>query len=600
MKWFFSLILIFIYSTTFAGGWPISGVNYTRQRTITIDAAQVSDADTADFTNFPVAIVLTDDKYLGEVCQTDGDDVVFSVNGTTKLDHEVEKFFHYARDNFTSSNSDGFVDNAAVDVFAGDVVNAVFWVEVPTLDYDDDTTVTMYYGDDDGLAAAQEDENGTWDANYMAVYHFGETSGDTLHDSADFDDDGTTHDGTYTDYYHPTYKSEDFVSITDWTQDTCSGCTIEVSPAGSIHMVDPVTGSGWQHATNWMQYSYGGLSDEFTVTLTNLTLTNLPDSSQIDLFGDGMLDGQMEANAGYSVIEIGFEMAITGGYRRNPIFFLDDAAGAADVGEIWVAKDGATLARFERIYSGDLDIGGTASTFIFEYYDEEGQMFVSIKKDGGYIVGASGAGIPVGYTTKDSTQGKIELIAKGSAETNDYAEWYLEEFEITKEPHWVEGVDMDTSKIGGALCFYGGNATRGQSSGVTIPDHDDLDFTDVESLTIELWFTQQVDNDSMLIGKYGTGGYYYSRTSANPEYVYMFLQDNALLTLNGSTDIMNGFNFDWHYLAATKNISTGDAFSYLNGAQDDTVNDASVTTLANNGVLTIGGDIVGNRRYLFG
>lgn len=126
------------------------------RQSIVIDADDV--AGTADFTNFPALISFTDTDLRdtgnsGHVGQADGGDILFTNASGTKLDHELEKY----------TNTSGAV---------------VAWVEIDTLDYDNDTTIYVYYGN--ASVADQENPTGVWDSNYKMVHHLEEgTSGAT-------------------------------------------------------------------------------------------------------------------------------------------------------------------------------------------------------------------------------------------------------------------------------------------------------------------------------------------------------------------------------------------------------------------------------------
>lgn len=133
---------------------------YGYKATITIDADQVS--GTGDLASFPFPVFGTYDgtggepdlrhtTHGGKVTSTSGYDIIFTSDaaGTTQLDHEIEFYTH----------DTGYV---------------LFWVEVPTLDGDADTVIYMWYGDS-GVTTSQEDINGTWDANYLGVWHMSES-----------------------------------------------------------------------------------------------------------------------------------------------------------------------------------------------------------------------------------------------------------------------------------------------------------------------------------------------------------------------------------------------------------------------------------------
>ena len=107
-----SLLLPFPFASAapFDEGWQY-------RKEITIDATKV----TANLTNFPVLIAITDTN-LASDAQPDGDDILFTgADGATQLDHEIESY--------TDSTGD-----------------LVTWVEVPSLSSSTDTIIYMYYG----------------------------------------------------------------------------------------------------------------------------------------------------------------------------------------------------------------------------------------------------------------------------------------------------------------------------------------------------------------------------------------------------------------------------------------------------------------------
>jgi len=72
----------------------------------------------------------------------------FSADGTVQLDHEIELY----------SASDGEV---------------VMWVRIPSLDYNDNTTIYMFYGNSD-VSTSQENATGVWDPDFVMVHHMAE------------------------------------------------------------------------------------------------------------------------------------------------------------------------------------------------------------------------------------------------------------------------------------------------------------------------------------------------------------------------------------------------------------------------------------------
>ncbi len=145
-----------------AAWYSTSGTWQFRKR-ITIDHTKVP---TADKSNFPVLISLTDPAL--QQAQSSGNDILFtSVNGTTKLNHEIKTF----------TQSTG---------------NLIAWVQVPTLATATDTVLYMYYGNP--TATSQQAANNTWNDGgsnyYKAVWHMTETSGN-VSDSTSNSNTGT-------------------------------------------------------------------------------------------------------------------------------------------------------------------------------------------------------------------------------------------------------------------------------------------------------------------------------------------------------------------------------------------------------------------------
>lgn len=146
--------------------------NWAYRKPVTIDADQVSGS--SNLTNFPVLVSLTDVNLKstsngGKVAQTNGGDIVFTNSAGTKLDHEIESY----------TPTTGAL---------------VAWVEVPTLDYNDDTTLYMYYGNDAG-GLSESNAAGVWATDdYAGVWHLGDgdsTASNYYQDSTSNGNDGT-------------------------------------------------------------------------------------------------------------------------------------------------------------------------------------------------------------------------------------------------------------------------------------------------------------------------------------------------------------------------------------------------------------------------
>ena len=158
-----------MYFNSLPATWYDSG--WSSRKMLTIDSTQVDD----NLTNFPVLVSLTDSDLIGNV-QADGGDLLFTTsNGTTKLDHEIEKIVPAT----------------------GQIVA---WVELDSVSSTVDTDFYMYYDNPGG--ADEWNITGTWDSNYVGVWHLDESGDGTLYefgDSTANNNDGTGGKG-YVDY----------------------------------------------------------------------------------------------------------------------------------------------------------------------------------------------------------------------------------------------------------------------------------------------------------------------------------------------------------------------------------------------------------------
>jgi len=117
--------------------------------------------------NFPVRVHIVGDLDLESHAQPDGDDIFFVLysDNSTKLNHETEFW----------------------DLYPGGI-NADIWVNVTKVSSSENTLLWMYYGNNG--CSSQENVHGTWDSNFVGVWHMNHTSGD-LYDSTTFGHHGT-------------------------------------------------------------------------------------------------------------------------------------------------------------------------------------------------------------------------------------------------------------------------------------------------------------------------------------------------------------------------------------------------------------------------
>ena len=118
--------------------------SWTARKSVTVDSAQV----TADLTDFPVLVSVTDTD-LAAGARADGWDIVFTDDDeTTKLAHEIERY------------------NPAT----GELVA---WVKVPNLTGSTDKVLYMYYGNP--TSSDEQNVDAVWDANFVSVHHLKES-----------------------------------------------------------------------------------------------------------------------------------------------------------------------------------------------------------------------------------------------------------------------------------------------------------------------------------------------------------------------------------------------------------------------------------------
>jgi hypothetical protein len=139
------------------------GWHYRKQ--ITIDHTNIPE----DITNFPVLINIVDND-LKEKTQPDGEDILFmnNIGFATRLNYEIEKY-------------DGTLGLLTA------------WVNITQLSSNEDTTFYLYYGNPTTLS--QQYPEKTWDSNYVAVWHLGESSGSIVADSTSNKITGTANAG---------------------------------------------------------------------------------------------------------------------------------------------------------------------------------------------------------------------------------------------------------------------------------------------------------------------------------------------------------------------------------------------------------------------
>lgn len=134
---------------------------------ITVDNTKVSGS--SNLTNFPVLVSGTYDGTGGEpdIRTTGNGGNVENTDATGGAGGNLTVPADLVFSSDTAGASPYDFEIQSYDATTGAIIA---WVEIPTLDFDDDTVFYMVYGDS-GVTTSQEDVAGTWDANYLGVWH---------------------------------------------------------------------------------------------------------------------------------------------------------------------------------------------------------------------------------------------------------------------------------------------------------------------------------------------------------------------------------------------------------------------------------------------
>jgi len=134
--------------------------SFSYRKLITVNHTQVD----ATLSDFPILVHTDNDSDLSSHAQIEGDDICFVLfsDNTTKLNHEIENYCNGT-------------------LWA--------WVNVTQLDANYDTNIWMYYGN--STCDSQEYVQGTWDSNFVGVWHLVDYTSNTVLDSTSYNNDGT-------------------------------------------------------------------------------------------------------------------------------------------------------------------------------------------------------------------------------------------------------------------------------------------------------------------------------------------------------------------------------------------------------------------------
>ena len=147
--------------------------DWSYRKLITFNSSQIP----STLTNFPVVYNVTDSD-LSEA-QSDADDFVFIsyADNSTQYNHEIEHF-----------------DDGTNELVA--------WINITSLSSSSDTKVWMYYGNND--CSNQENVAGTWNNDFLAVWHMDDASGGIDDSTGNYDG---TEEGT------PAYEQDGVIGL---------------------------------------------------------------------------------------------------------------------------------------------------------------------------------------------------------------------------------------------------------------------------------------------------------------------------------------------------------------------------------------------------
>ena len=144
-------------------------------RSLTLSHTQAGSTDTADYPCFWAGNAsLATIANGGRVTSSSGYDIVFCTNPASPLTSKLP----FERVAWSATTGLG-----------------EFWIQIPTLSHSTNTVVYVYYGDAT-ITTDQQNAHGTWDGNFIAVYHFGTSGSLVLTDSTSNANNGTNHGAT--------------------------------------------------------------------------------------------------------------------------------------------------------------------------------------------------------------------------------------------------------------------------------------------------------------------------------------------------------------------------------------------------------------------
>ncbi len=147
----------------------------------------------ADLNNFPILLSIQDID-LRDKAQPDGDDIAFSDQMGTQLNHEIESY--------NSING-----------------KLTAWINITSISSSTNTTIYMHYGNPN--CENQQNVLDVWDSEYIMIQHLEENTGMTVFDSTSNKNDGICTGTTFNEDCKidggREYIGDDYITVNDFT-----------------------------------------------------------------------------------------------------------------------------------------------------------------------------------------------------------------------------------------------------------------------------------------------------------------------------------------------------------------------------------------------
>ncbi|UCF61272.1 MAG: DUF2341 domain-containing protein, partial [Anaerolineaceae bacterium] len=316
--------VFYLHDTDTPSGAAWYNPDWSYRKKITIYSSQVS----ADLNYFPVLINQSTDTELAASAQADGGDILFtSSNGTTKLDHEIEKF-------------------------VSGTGELVAWVEVPSLSGSVNTELYMYYGN--ASVADQWNINGTWDEggtpNFRGVWHLDETSGqheDSTSNGNDSTSVNVTTQGSATGQ----------IDGADEFERTSSNNVVIGGGSESLDVTDAITIEAW--------------IDEDAVSDKGRIVTKVSEIYVLRINWDDDLEGYLTINSTLRNLQVDTVDPVTG-------YVVLTWDGQSGDNKIRLYRNGGQIAESAVGYAGTIDDYDGANDVLYFGSHDSGEYFDGI------------------------------------------------------------------------------------------------------------------------------------------------------------------------------------------------------------------------------